>query len=198
MSDLSALLDREAGAEIEGILSEARQRASEIADEAQREAEQLLAQRRRTAETQREATLVRAQSAARLEASAVKLRAQHAAVASVFDAAREQLSAVTADPGRYAGLLKSLMSEAVDALGGADAVAKVQVAASDVALAGQVAEALGVKADVVASDGVSGGVRLTSKDRSVVENTLGQRLDALEGELASHVSGLLFGADTEA
>ncbi len=198
MSDLSALLDREAGAEIEGILSEARQRASEIADEAQREAEQLLAQRRRTAETQREATLVRAQSAARLEASAVKLRAQHAAVASVFDAAKEQLSAMAADPSRYTELLKSLMTEAVDALGGASAVATVQVAPSDVGLAGEVAKAIGVEAKVVASEAVSGGVRLTSKDRSVVENTLSQRLEALEGELASRVSSLLFGDVTEA
>ena len=34
MSDLSALLDREASAEIEALLSEARQRASEIVAEA--------------------------------------------------------------------------------------------------------------------------------------------------------------------
>jgi F0F1-type ATP synthase membrane subunit b/b' len=42
MSDLSALLDREASAEIETLLSEARQRASEIVAEATAEAEQLL------------------------------------------------------------------------------------------------------------------------------------------------------------
>ena len=50
MSDLAALLDKEAGAEITAILSEARDRASEIVAAAQAEAETLLASRERAAQ----------------------------------------------------------------------------------------------------------------------------------------------------
>ncbi len=60
MANLAALLEKEAGAEIEAMLSEARTRASEIVANAKSEAESILAQRERSAKTQHEATLVRA------------------------------------------------------------------------------------------------------------------------------------------
>jgi vacuolar-type H+-ATPase subunit E/Vma4 len=197
VSDLSALLEREASVEIEAIVSEARSHASTLVAAAQAEAEQLLAQRRRTAELQREATLVRAHSAAQLEASALKLRAQHAAVRAVFDAARERLAGIAADAPRYGGVLAELLEEAVQAVGAGD-VAAIHVAPADVAPAKAAVTKLALDLPVVADDGVALGVRVVSKRRSAVENTLTARLAALEGELAADVSRLLFAADASA
>lgn len=191
MSELSALLDREASAEIEALLSEARQRASEIVAEAAAEAEQQLAQKRRSAEAQREATLVRAQSAARLEASALKLRAQHAAVEAVFAAARSELAALRGDAQRYPKVLQTLLTEAVDGVGAAQVTA-VHAAAADVAAVTKAAEALGVRAPVTADPDLDVGVRVVGGGGSSVENSLDQRLAALEGELAARVSEVLF------
>ena len=198
MADLTALLEREASAEIDAILSEARERASEIVAQAERESEALVTTRQRGAEAQREATLVRAQSAAQLQASALTLRAQHEAVESVFEAAGERLAALAGDPKAYEPVLTSLLEEAVAALG-ADAVSEVEVAKRDVRLANKIAKAEGLTAQVVAGS-VSGGVRVTSGRGSSVENTLGARLEALRGELASSVAQLLFddGDDAEA
>lgn len=197
MSDLSALLDREASAEIEALLSEARQRASEIVAEATAEAEQQLGQRRRAAEAQREATLVRAQSAARLEASALKLRAQHAAVEAVFAAARDELDALAKDKAAYAKALHALLAEAVEAVGAADVTA-VHAAPADVDVVAKAAKALGVDAPVEAADDVVAGVRIATRGQATVENSLEQRLAALEGELAAQVSATLFAPSTEA
>ena len=197
MSDLSALLDREASAEIEALLSEARQRASEIVAEATAEAEQQLGQRRRAAEAQREATLVRAQSAARLEASALKLRAQHAAVEAVFDATRAELDALAKNKTAYAKALRTLLAEAVDAVGAANVTA-VHTATADVAVVAEAAKALGVDAAVTAADDLVAGVRVATHGQATVENSLGQRLAALEGELAARVSATLFAQAAEA
>ena len=197
MSDLSALLDREASAEIETLLSEARQRASEIVAEATAEAEQLLGQRRRAAEVQREATLVRAQSAARLEASALKLRAQHAAVEAVFAAVRDEREALANDKPAYAKALHALLAEAVDVVGASDVTA-IHTAATDVDVVAKAAKALGVDAPVAASDDLVAGVRVATRGQATVENSLGQRLAALEGELAAQVSATLFAPSTEA
>jgi vacuolar-type H+-ATPase subunit E/Vma4 len=191
VSDLSALLEREASAEIETIVTEARAQASAVVAAARAEAEQLLAQRRRAAEGGREATLVRAHSAAQLEASALKLRAQHAAVGDVFDAARARLTAIAGDAPRYGGVLADLLAEAVAAVG-ADDVASVQVAPGDVAVAEAAAARLGLRIPIEADGGVALGVRVVSKRRSAVENTLHARLAAVEGELAADVSRVLF------
>ena len=191
MSDLGALLEREASAEIEAIVAEARARASALVAQAQAEAEPLLAQRQRAADQQREATLVRAHSAAQLEASALKLRAQHAAVEGVFDGARERLVALASDGGRYDAVLAKLLTEAVEAVGSGE-VAAVHAAPADVATVQAAATRLGLQAPVEADGAVAAGVRVVSKRRSAVENTLLTRLGALEGELAADVSRTLF------
>ena len=69
MANLAALLEREASAEVETILSEARQRASEIVAKAEEDAKALTAQRERLSQTQGEAARVRAASAATTELS---------------------------------------------------------------------------------------------------------------------------------
>ncbi len=112
MSDLAALLDKEASAEIAAISSEAQARASELEAAAQAEAEAFTAGRERSAQSLYEAALVRARSAAQLEAASIRLKAQHAGVQSVFDAARAELDNVVKQSD-WADRLGKLLAEAV-------------------------------------------------------------------------------------
>ena len=192
MADLSTLLEKEAGAEIEAIVAKAQSRAAEILAAARSEADGIVANRERAVKSQREAGLVRARSAAQLEASALKLRAQHAGVERVFGAVREQLGKLTSNAASYGPVFAKLMDQAVAAVG-KDNVAAVEVAASDVELAKQALAGAGIAVDVVAKDDVEGGVRVLSKSHSAIENTLADRLEVLTGELASEVSQALFG-----
>ena len=193
MADLSALLDKEASAEIETVLSEAQARASEIVAQATSEAEALQASRRRAAEAQREATLVRARSAAQLEAASLRLKAQHAGVESVFAAAQEKIAALVQDRAAYAPVFEKLVKGVLAAAAGQQ-VEKIVVNPADRELAEKALEGAGVTPVVEASDDVRGGVRLLTGNRSVIESTLFGRLEALKGELASEVSTALFGA----
>ena len=191
MADLSTLLEKEASAEIEAILSEARERASEILAEARSEADTLVSARERAAKAQREAALVRARSSAQLEASSLRLNAQHEGVQSVFEAVRSKLDALLGDAGAYAPVFAKLLSQALEGVGGQE-IAAVQVAADDREMAEKAARAAGVTAPVETVDDIRGGVRLRTRSRSIVENTVYGRLEALQGELASEVSRALF------
>lgn len=192
MANLAALLEKEVGAEIEAILSEARGRASEIVANAKREAETIVSQREHSAKSQYEALLVRAKSAAQLEASSLKLNAQHRAVEGVLAAARNQIDALTKDEKQYEGVLGNLLKEAFGALGNqAAGVASVIVNGRDKSLAEKVAAGLGLSGKIKTDDGVQGGVRLLSGN-NVIENTLRGRLEALRDELASEISKILF------
>lgn len=193
MADLSALLDKEASAEIETVLSEAQARASEIVAEATSEAEALLASRRRSAEAQREATLVRARSAAQLEAASLRLKAQHAGVENVFTAARQKIADLAKNPSDYAPIFANLFKAALEGAGNQPLEAVV-VNPADGELAEKALKDAGVSAKVETSDDVKAGVRLRTGNRSVIESTLFGRLEALQGELASEVSTALFGA----
>ncbi len=193
MADLSALLDKEASAEIETVLSEARTRASEIVAQATSEAEALLASRRRATQSQRDATMVRARSAAQLEASSLRLRAQHAGVESVFGAARKKISELVENRAAYAPVFAKLFQNALSGTRGQQ-VAKVVVNPADRELADKALADAGITTVVETSDEVRAGVRLHTGNNSVIESTLFGRLDALEGELASEVSTALFGA----
>jgi V/A-type H+/Na+-transporting ATPase subunit E len=196
MSDLSALLEREASAEIASILSEARERASAAMAAAQTEAEQLLAKRRRAAEVQRDAALVRARSAAQLEAASLQLQAQHAALETVFEHARERLAGLPGDAKAYKGILQQLLTEALDDIG-RDDVASIEAAPADVATVAAIAKAAKIEAPVEGDEALALGVRVRSKRHSAVENSLPARLDALEGELAAEVSRLLFATEAD-
>jgi len=191
VADLAALLDREATAEIEEILSEARSRASEIIAAAEEEANALLSSRRRTAESQREAALVRARSAAQLEASSLTLRAQHKAIEDVFEEVERQIDEVVAKPG-FSDIFARLLDEAVRSGGiPADQIESVSVNPSHVELAREQVAKAGLSADVVGDPAVRGGVRVRSRSNVVVENTLYERLEALQGDLASEVAQVL-------
>jgi vacuolar-type H+-ATPase subunit E/Vma4 len=194
VSDLTALLEHEASAEIDAILTEARERAAAIVAQARGEAEAAQAARERASKGQAEALRVRAQSAAQLEASSLRLRAQHEAVESVFTQVREALAALARDGGRYERVLDALVAEALAALRGEPAV-EVVVAERDVPLALSLLKRHGVAVPVVPGD-VEGGVRIRTGRGSSIENTLAGRLASLREELASQVTKVLFAETT--
>ncbi len=196
MADLSTRLATEASTEIEAILSEANERAAQITEAARSEAESIVADRERRAKAQREASLVRARSAAQLEASAIRLRAQHEGVKGVFDEVRRRLDELVEDQGRYPAVFEKLLEQALAAARDVG-VAGVEVAPRDEQLARSALDKLGVKAEVKAVDDVKGGVRVRTARRSAVENTVYDRLEAMAGELASEVSQALFGPKAE-
>ncbi|HRQ10388.1 MAG: V-type ATP synthase subunit E [Truepera sp.] len=193
MAELSALLEQEASSEIETIISEAQSRASEMIANAKTEVETLTASHARAAKAQGEAALVRAKSAAQLEASALRLRAQHDGVESVFAAARDKLDKLLSDPEEYAPVFSKLLSEAV-AAAGTQSLQAVIVGPQDRELAEKAVAAAGLTVPVETAADVKGGMRLRTANRSVIANTLYGRLEALRGELASEVSTALFGA----
>jgi V/A-type H+-transporting ATPase subunit E len=192
MADLAALLDKEASAEIDAILAEARERASAIVADADAEAEAIVAKRERTAKAAREATLVRARSAAQLAAASTRLQAQQRAIQSVFEAVEARFADLPNDAERYRGLMDALLREAVEGVGGTPTA--IRVAPGDVDLAREVATAAGVDAEVQAADDVRSGVRVVAGSVSV-ENTLPARLEALRDELASDVARVLEGPE---
>ncbi len=197
MANLSALLEREAGAEIESILSEARERASEIVSQAEEEADSIRTQRERGASTQSEAIKVRGKSSAQLEASSMRLRAQHRAVESVFDQAEQDLRDLTQDDERYKPVLTSLLDEVVESLGGSDNIAKLWVHPDDQNHIGEAAKKHGLGNKLGTDDTVRGGVKVRSTQASAtVENSLFDRLEAAKDDLASEVSKVLFAENT--
>lgn len=190
MAGLSALLHKEASAEIEAILSDARKQASEILESAKAEADALVAARQRTAAQQRDAMLVRARSAAQLEASALKLNAQHDGIQRVFDGVGKKLDEIIADPTGYALVFEKLLKEAVGSVEG-QTLQGIVVGKNDQELAEKVAAELGLNAPVSTDDAITGGVRIQT-DRNSVFNTLYERLESLRDDVAQEVSAVLF------
>jgi V/A-type H+/Na+-transporting ATPase subunit E len=194
MANLAALLEKEASAEIEAILSEARERASELVAKAKTEAEGVVLQGERAARSQYEASLVRAKSSAQLEASSLRLRGRQDALERVLASVKDQITALSRDPARYESVLGKLLAEAVTGLGGKDKVESIFVNPADIALAEKVAAQQGLSSKVRSDESVRGGVRLRAAGSNVtVENTLQGRLEAMRDELTSTVSRVLFG-----
>ena len=192
MANLSALLEKEASAEIEAILSEAQKRASEIVSKAKEEAATIASQRARAAANQAEALMVRAKSAAQLESSSLRLKAQHGAVESVMEAAKAKIAALKGK--NYEEVLGKLLKEAADSVNGK--VKEVIVNPKDQKLADKLVADAGLKAKISTNDSVESGVRLKAEGSNVtIENSLSGRLAALQDELASEVSSVLFGKE---
>lgn len=192
MPDLAALLDKQASVEITAILSEARERASEIAAAAKAEAEAYTAQQERQARTQAEAAVVRARSAAQLEAASRRLTAQYGVVDQVFDAVRAELERLTTSD-RWPEVMEKLLTQAVQATGqDAGQVRSIAVSPAHVEIARTLAARIAPSAEVVAAEGVKDGVRVSAGESNIVTvNTLSDRLAGAREDLAAEVSRLL-------
>lgn len=190
-SELVAILEKEAAAEIERVLAEARAKAEQIGAQAQEEAQSFLAAQRSRMDAERKAAQVRAQSAAQVKAAALVLQAKDQAIADVFAGAEAELARVAQDKARYGAVLRGLIREAA---GGLPGRITVEANPRDLDLARQAVRELKLDAEVKAADDVTGGVRLISDDgRFIVENTLASRVERVRALLAPEIAALLWG-----
>lgn len=190
-SELVAILEKEAGAEIERALAEARAQAEQLVAQATEEAQTYLAAQRQRLEAERKAAQVKAQSAAQVKASALILQAKDQAIGEVFAAAEAELSRVQQDRSRYGAVLRGLIREAASGLAGR---ITVEVNPKDLDLVRQAVKELKLDAEVNTADDVSGGTRVTSDDgRFIVENTLVSRVERVKPLLAPEIAALLWG-----
>ena len=191
-SDLIAILEKEAAAEIERILADARAEAERLVQEARQQADAELADTRARLEAERVAAQTRARSAAALRASALILQAKDQALAEVFARARAEMDRLVQDRARYGAILAGLLREAASGVGGR---VVVQVNPKDTDLARRAVRDLGLDAEVQPAEDVRGGVRVVSADgRFMVENTLSSRVERARAALAPEVAALLWGS----
>ena len=181
---LEKLLENEAQSEIERIRAEARDRAAVIIREAEEQAQTLLESRTRALETQAQASLTRANSAADLERSASRLNAGENGMSRAFQTAQHELMAVTRAP-EYKDILTRLIEEARAVVPNAEAI---EVHPNEAHVAREIVKDLEVRENY----NVQGGVRVVANGgKSGVTNTLQGRLERLKGTLAPQVSRIL-------
>ncbi len=190
-SELVAILEKEAAAEVERALAEARAQAEQLVAQATEEAQTYLAAQRQRLEAERKAAQVKAESAAQVKASALILQAKDQAIGDVFAAAEAELSSVQQDRTRYGAVLRGLIREAAEGLAGR---ITVDINPKDLDLARQAGKELKLDAEVKAADDVSGGARVISDDgRFIVENTLASRVERVKPLLGPEIAALLWG-----
>lgn len=190
-SELIAILEKEAAAEIDRVLTEARAQAQQMIAEAEKDAESIRSDAAQRTDADRKTALTRAQSAAQLKAASLVLQAKDAAIAEVFEKAHAELTRTSHDRGAYHRVLRSLIKEAAAELSGR---LIIEANPADAEAARQAARELGLDAEVKASPEVSGGVVLSTTDgRFTVQNTLASRLERAKPVLATEVANLLWG-----
>lgn len=181
---LDKLLENEAHSEIERIRAEAKGRAEKIVSDAHERAQAMLESRQRALETQRQAGLVRARSAADLELNASRLSASESVMAQVYSVVNEYLGGVTNAP-EYRDILTRLILEARQAVPDAEAI---EVNPSDLGLGRIIVQDIPVRENA----NIQGGVRVIARGgKSGITNTLAGRLERVKGELAPQISRLL-------
>ncbi len=191
-SELVTILEKEAHAEIERILTEARGQAERLIAQANQETQVYLTEQRQRIDAERKAALVKADSAAQVRASALVLQAKDQAIAEVFAAAGAELSRLRQDKTRYGEILRGLIREASGALSGR---VTVQANPRDLDLVKQAVKDLRLDAEVKPADDTSGGIQLISDDgRFVVENTLASRVERVRSLIAPEIAVQLWGS----
>ncbi|OFX30482.1 MAG: hypothetical protein A2Z07_08800 [Armatimonadetes bacterium RBG_16_67_12] len=189
-SELITLLEREAAAEREQVLADAKAQAEVVRAEAKRDAEEYVSATRERLETEAKAALVKAQSTAQLRASSLVLRAKEEEIARVFAHAEAELAKFARDHLRYPEALKTFVEEGLQAVAGR---AVVTVNPSDQPIAQELVRLRGGNVTVQTDPSVQGGARINSPDgRFVVTNTLASRLERARPALAAEVAKILW------
>ena len=190
-SELTAILQKEAAAEIARVLADAKARAEQVEAEAKAAAQAYVESQRQRLEAERKAAMAKAQSGAQVQAAALVLRAKDEAVAGVFRQAGQALLRLQQDRARYAAVLRGLIKEAAAGLSGRIVL---EVHPEDRETAVHLVRELGLDAEVRTADDVRGGARVATPDRRLfVENTLASRIERVRPLLVSEVAQLLWG-----
>jgi len=190
-SELVAILEKEAAAEIDRVVTDARAQAQQLVAGAETDAAAIRAEAAQRAEADRTTALTRAQSAAQLKAASLVLQAKDRSIAEVFETAHAELARVARDRAANPRLLRSLIKEAAAELSGR---LMIEANPADADAARAAARELGLDAEVKPSADVSGGVVLSTTDgRFTVQNTLASRLERVKPVLVTEVADLLWG-----
>lgn len=190
-TQLIQLLEQEARVEKDQVLNEAQAKAQEIAAAAARDADEIDAEARRRVDAEETQARARAASTASLRAAALVLAAKDEAIREVFEQAEADLRRAAGDPQRRGTVLRTLLREAAQDLGGGRVT--VDVARGDVPAVQEACRELGLDAEVRQAPDVADGVRVASADgRVVVENTLASRLARARREMVSRVAETLW------
>lgn len=188
MADLSTMLKNEAQSEIEAIQKAALEQATSIVNHARDEAASLLESRKRALESNLAAGLVRAKSAANLEASALRLSAAESGMSRAFGEATARMKAFTR-AAAYPNILGKLALEAKKMIGEVEAV---EVNPNDIAVAQTAMVTAGITAPVRGNPNIETGVRLVGPGgRSGISNTLLGRLERVRESIAPAIAKIL-------
>ncbi len=197
LSRIISVIEEDASREVERILGEARAKAEELKKAAEQEAqerrEEILKRGRREAERER----ARIIASARLKAKKQMLDAKEEAIQKVFSEVRKALEEISKDRKKYREVLKKLVAEAAESIGG-DAVIICREQDRRIfskRFLSELEKLTGVKLELAEeTTGGSGGVILRSRDgRTEVDNTFETRLERAMAELRNEAAGLLFG-----
>jgi len=189
-SELITLLEREAAAEREQVLAEARAQAASLAAEAQRQADETLAAHKERLAAEAKAALVKAQSTAQLRAAALVLRAKEEAIAAVFAGAEGELAQLVGNGRRYPAALRLFIEEALQGFSGR---AIITVNPADQPVVQALVKERRWDVTLQADPSVQGGARIVSPDgRLIVTNTLSSRLDRARPMLLAEVARVLW------
>lgn len=188
-SELLKLIENEAQAERERILSTARQGAKEIHEKALAQADQMREAQDALTRDEESIAIIKAQSAAQLEASALILSAKDRIVSDIFAEAAQKLNSFSGAPLKKA--LKSLMVEACSQFGPGMVVT---VRKEDLALAQQISKELKLDARLEADPSVKDGVIVSNPDKTaMVLNRFADRMTRAKPALTSSLAQILWG-----
>jgi V/A-type H+-transporting ATPase subunit E len=186
MSNLEAILQQEAEAEIDAILAEADSRAAKIVSEAQNRASAKVAAHQKKIEAEARAATRQGQSTAELIVSNTRMQAK----GEVMDLLRQKVllafEETSYKPG-YSTVLQALAEEARSVAEGAEAVV---VHPHDREKLDEWALHRGL--DLQTDPELRLGVRIVSGSGKKVENTLPERLQRAWGALVPEVTKLLW------
>ncbi len=189
-SELITLLEREAAAERDQVLSEARSQAAVLTSDAQRQADEMLVAHTEQRAAETKAALVKARSTAHLRAAALVLRAKEEAIAAVFAGAEAELAKLVGNGQRYPAALRLFIGEALQGFSGR---AIVSVNPADQPVVQAMVKERGWDVALQADPSVQGGARIASPNgRLIVTNTLSSRLDRARPVLSAEVARVLW------
>ncbi len=181
-------------------IEEARIRAEEIVEEARRQAEEIIRSRRERAEREMRDELSRRESAAELEAKKIIMRIKAEYIKKAFDAAREELAAVSSGKRAeydYRVIIKGLARQAIESINSGSVVIMGRDADLEILreVAAELEQEMGVKVEVDRRGlNTIGGVVVRDEEDTVrYYNTFEGRLRRVWEEGYGDILEILFG-----
>ncbi len=185
---LGDILESEIRSEIARIGADATAQAAAIVSEAKEKASNMLDSRSRALDADYNAGLTRTRSAADLESNAQRLNASDTLQVKAFQEAEQKLKDLTTSSD-YPQVVSKLIAEGLQALPTADVI---ETSSAEQHAVNEALAQLGRQMDVKVNEQVKTGVRLVGPGgKTSVQNTLLGRLNSGRAELSAQVSRLI-------